>query len=353
MTSTPTPFLSQFFVVFRRQLTLKPPGLLRLTAALALGATLTACSGGSRAVPPAHLPTPAPPSVEKPKPALVLLSKGPEEGAWIIESHAMVNEQANQQRTDPVSGKKNATVNAKPYKQLTTTRATVHWKLNRTSDGAIKAAGQVDSFTVDSVGTAVGGAGGAVVRESESSSNPMVLQRLFLVDAAVDSVGVKVLPRPLPQRLTGPLPAENCDSPQVDAARLAGKVLVRVPDGVAVGDSWRDSTSVDICRSGVTMKVVEIIESKLENLTPSMLVVVRKTNTQLSGEGGSAFRHFELTGNAIGSEKITIDSPSGLVRTLESSSTLTLETTERRQGFLPIVSQVEQKLTTTAKRVTR
>lgn len=319
---------------------MKPPGLLRLIAALAIGATLTACSGGSGAVPPAHLPTPDPPAVEKPKPALVLLSKGPEEGAWIIESQAMVNEQANQQRTDPVSAKKNATVNAEPYKQLTTTRATVHWKLNRTSDGAITAAGQVDSFTVDSVG-----AGGAVVRESESSSNPMVLQRLFLVDALVDSVGVKVLPRPLP--------AESCDSPQMDAARLAGKVLVRVPDGIAVGDSWRDSTSVDICRSGATMKVVEIIESKLENLTPSILVVVRKTNTQLSGEGGSAFRRFELIGNAVGSEKITIDSPSGLVRILESSSTLTLETTERRQGFLPIVSQVEQKLTTTAKRVTR
>lgn len=209
-------------------------------------------------------------------------------------------------------------------------RGLVSWTVERTSAGAIKAGGQVDSFTVRTSFDAGYGA----MRPT--------MPALLLLDATLDSATVRVTTKP-------PL-ANECDRPEVGASALARELLVRIPNGILAGERWRDSSVTLICRSGVPMTVHTTVTSTLESLDDAVLIVRRESVSRLDGKSGSPFRSLELTGTSTGSQRVEIGAQRGAVERLEGTSTLTLQATERLSGAPPRVQQVTQRVEIRAER---
>jgi len=209
-------------------------------------------------------------------------------------------------------------------------RGLVSWSAERTSAGAIKASGQVDSLSV---------------RSSFDAGNGAMLPTmpaLLLLDATLDSATVRVTTKP-------PL-ANECDRPEVGASAMARELLVRIPNGILAGERWRDSSVTLICRSGVPMTVHTTVTSTLESLDDAVLVVRRESVSKLEGKSGSPFRSLELAGTSTGSQRVEIGAQRGTVERLEGSSTLTLQATERLSGVPPRVQQVTQRVELRAER---
>jgi hypothetical protein len=206
----------------------------------------------------------------------------------------------------------------------------VSWSADRQSWGALRATGQVDSFTV---------------RTSFDTEHGTMLPAApvrVLLEATLDSVFTRVAVRP-------PL-ANECDRPEAGALSLARDLLVRVPNGVASGEQWKDSSVTLICRSGVPLTVHTMVKSTIETMDADRLVVHREIASRLEGKGGSAFRAFELVGTAQGSQRVEIAPQRGTVERLEGSSTLTLTAIERFPGAPPRTQQIVQRTTVTAVR---
>ncbi|AMW03668.1 hypothetical protein [Gemmatimonas phototrophica] len=215
--------------------------------------------------------------------------------------------------------------------QRVESRALVSWRFDRTTAGALKGAGQVDSFTV---------------RTSFDNSKGTMLPTmpaLLLLDAVMDSALVRVTTRP-------PL-ANECDRPEAGAAALARELLVRIPNGILAGERWKDSTVTLVCRNGVPMTVYSTVISTLEKLDDRQLVLRRELVTRLEGKGGSAFRSLELAGTATGSQRVEIAAAGGTVERLEGTSTLTMQATERTPGNAARTQQIVQKVEVRAERV--
>ena len=163
-----------------------------------------------------------------------------------------------------------------------------------------------------------------------------------LIDAFIDSTSLRVVARP-------PL-ANECDRSEVSAMQLARELLVRVPDGVGEGAQWRDSTVTLVCRSGVPLTVYTITHSTLATVSRETLVVRREMTTRLEGKGGSAFRAFDLVGTGSGSQRLEIAARTGILETLQGSSTLTMQLTERIPPGTPRSQQVLQRVELRAER---
>jgi hypothetical protein len=206
--------------------------------------------------------------------------------------------------------------------------ALVSWSAERQPHGALRASGQVDSFTVRSG------------LDSRRTAPVPTMPALILLDATLESGAVRVSTRP-------PL-ANECDRPEASAAALARDLLVRVPNGVAVGDRWRDSVVTLTCRSGVPMVVHTTVLSQLEELTDELLVVRRDLTAQYQGKGGTAFRTLELTGTGVGAQRARVHALRGTLERLEGTMTLTLQATERTPGNAPRSQQIVQRTETTA-----
>ena len=215
------------------------------------------------------------------------------------------------------------------------TRALVSMAFDRSATGALRGSGQIDSFTVRSsiAETAKPPAGMATTRAIPS---------LLLIDALIDSSNLRVVTRP-------PL-ANECDRPEVSAMQLARELLVRIPDGVAVGDQWRDSTVTLVCRNGVPLTVYTTTRSTLDKLSREILVVTREITTTLEGKGGTAFRAFELVGSGSGSQRLEIAASSGILERLQGTSTLTMKAVERIPPGTPRLQQVLQQVELRAER---
>ncbi len=205
----------------------------------------------------------------------------------------------------------------------------------RAATGALRGSGQVDSFTVRS--------------SIADSPTPAPLTAavpsrvsLLLIDAFIDSTSLRVVARPLL--------ANECDRPEVSAMQLARELLVRVPDGVGEGAQWRDSTVTLVCRSGVPLTVYTITHSTLVTVSRETLVVRREMTTRLEGKGGSAFRAFELVGTGSGTQRLEIAARTGILETLQGSSTLTMQLTERIPPGTPRSQQVLQRVELRAER---
>jgi hypothetical protein len=206
----------------------------------------------------------------------------------------------------------------------------VSWAAERQPWGALRAAGQVDSFTV---------------RTSFDMQRGTMLPAApvrVLLEATLDSAFTHVAVRP-------PL-ANECDRPEAGALSLARDLLVRVPNGVASGERWKDSSVTLICRSGVPLTVYTTVNSTLETIDAERLVVRREIASRLEGKGGSAFRALELAGTAQGSQRVEIAPQRGTVERLEGSGTLTLTAIERLPGSPARTQQIVQRTELTAVR---
>ena len=217
------------------------------------------------------------------------------------------------------------------------TRALVSMSFDRTVSGGLRGSGHVDSFTVRS-SIVESGKQSAATAASASAGKPSLLR----IDALIDSTNLRVVTRP-------PL-ANECDRPEVSAMQLARELLVRIPDGVAEGDQWRDSTITLVCRNGVPLTVYTTTRSTLEKLSRETLVVTREINTALEGKGGTAFRAFELVGTGSGSQRIEIAALTGILETLQGTSTLTMRVVERIPPGAPRSQQVLQRVELRAER---
>lgn len=290
-------------------------------------ATLLGACGGSAVGTPAVTPLPAPVVSERiPEPSrrVLRLPSRIATTSWQVTTTASLR----------ASG-------ADQAEQRMTSRALVSWTFERASDGSLRGTGQVDSLTfqstLDSARTLPSVARGNV----NSTPRPSLL----LLDAFVDSLSRRVVTRP-------PL-VNECDRPELAAVALARDVLVRIPDGLTVGDQWRDSTVSFVCRMGVPITIYTTALSEVERLDPDHLLIKRTVSGTLEGKGGSAFRAFEVNGTSAGSQRLRIHPVSGVLENLEGSSTLTLLVTERTPSGMPQTERVVQQTTLNAKRVAR
>ena len=297
----------------------------RLVAWCVAGPTLMlACTAGS----PAPVPTPSPavaaPALPSPIVSTrVLLPRTQPITTWTISAVTRLN----------VSGA--AMPAGVSDEQRVDTRALVSMSFERTATGALRGSGQVDSFTVrSSIADSPTPAPLTAAAPSRVS--------LLLIDAFIDSTSLRVVARP-------PL-ANECDRSEVSAMQLARELLVRVPDGVGEGAQWRDSTVTLVCRSGVPLTVYTITHSTLATVSRETLVVRREMTTRLEGKGGSAFRAFDLVGTGSGSQRLEIAARTGILETLQGSSTLTMQLTERIPPGTPRSQQVLQRVELRAER---
>lgn len=216
------------------------------------------------------------------------------------------------------------------------TRALVSMSFDRTITGALRGSGQVDSFTVRS-------SIAESAKQIAATAAAPVRPSLLLIDAIIDSTNLRVVTRP-------PL-VNECDRPEVSAMQLARELLVRIPDGVAEGDQWRDSTVTLVCRNGVPLTVYTTTRSTLAKLSRETLVVNREISTTLEGKGGTAFRAFELVGTGTGSQRVEIAAATGILEKLQGTSTLTMQVVERIPPGTPRSQQVLQKVEIRAERL--
>ena len=208
---------------------------------------------------------------------------------------------------------------------------------NRAVTGALRGSGQVDSFTVRS---SITERAKSVAATAEIPVRPSL--SLF-IDAISDSTTLRIVSRP-------PL-ANECDRPEVSAMQLARELLVRIPDGVAEGDQWRDSTVNLVCRNGVPLTVYTTTRSTLAKVSRETLVVNRELSTKLEGKGGTAFRAFELVGTGSGSQRIEIAAVTGILENMQGTSTLTMQVVERIPPGTPRSQQVLQTVEIRAERL--
>lgn len=220
------------------------------------------------------------------------------------------------------------------------TRALVSMSFDRTVSGGLRGSGQVDSFTVrSSIAESAKQLAATAAAAVAAAGKPSLLQ----IDALIDSANLRVVTRP-------PL-ANECDRPEVSAMQLARELLVRIPDGVAEGDQWRDSTVTLVCRNGVPLTVYTTTRSTLEKRSRETLVVKREITTTLEGKGGTAFRAFELVGSGSGSQRVEIAASSGILEKLQGTSTLTMQVVERVPPGIPRSQQVLQRVELRAERL--
>lgn len=279
----------------------------------------SSCAGGaavnSSPIPAPSSPAALPAGAEARRVSLPLRVMG---ATWRVSSVARVKVTGG-----GVSG-------AAAEEQRIESRGLVSWTVERTSAGAIRASGQVDSFTVR---TSFDAGKGAMLP---------TMPGLLLLDATLDSATVRVTTKP-------PL-ANECDRPEAGASAMARELLVRIPNGILVGERWRDSSVTLICRSGVPMTVHTTVTSTVESVDEVVVVVRREMVSRFEGKSGSPFRSLELSGTSTGAQRVEIGAQRGAVERLEGTSTLTLQATERLSGAVPRVQQVTQRVEIRAER---
>lgn len=280
--------------------------------------------GCGPAVAPLPVPTPGAPAPAPAAPAPVVLR---------VALPARVN--ATTWRVSSIARLKASGAGVATDEQRVESRALVSWSQTRSATGGLRAAGQVDSFTVAS----------SLDTAKTAPRAAAMIPAMLLVEATVDSAIARVSTRP-------PL-ANECDRPEASAATLARELLIRIPDGVAANDRWRDSTATLVCRSGVPMVVYTTTWSTLESISADKLVVKREITTRLDGKGGSAFRALELTGSGTGTQRAEVRVSDGSVSKIEGASTLTLQLRETSPPSPARNSQLVQRTEFRAERLSR
>lgn len=313
--------------------------LLMLTVVPMTSLFLSACGGTATVPPQVALPAPQAPQET---PVRVHLPAIVPRATWHVSSVARISINSG----DPeVDGR------ASSSEEHATTSALVSWALDRTSPGVLRGTGEIDSFTVhstiDTIFNHVSKPTPALNQDdaTASSGQPAAVSSFILLDAVLDSLTHRVVTRPA--RSSG------CDLPEAAATELAGQLLMRIPDNLAADDHWRDSTVSVICRAGIPITVTTVVESSIESLEHGRLTVVRAIRSLIQGNGGSAFRAFELSGQSTGRQRVFLTISSGIVESLEGESTMTLTVSERIPTGVPRIQKVLQNVDLKAERVHR
>lgn len=213
----------------------------------------------------------------------------------------------------------------------------VQWELSRDPVGALRGRGVVDSFTV---------------RSSLDSTARASVAPALLMDVVLDSTTVRVMPRPV---LTN-----SCDRPETVAASLAREVLIRIPNGMTVGATWRDSSVTFLCRDGVPLTVTTMTRTRLVELSSRRGVIERVGVMRVSGSGGPVYRAMTVQGEGDTRDRVELDLTRGTVDRLRGERTLTLRimprpvTTRPRPVIATAPTQtvvVTQRVTTTVDRL--
>lgn len=276
-----------------------------------LGLALAACGGGPVVTPvPVPAPRETPPIPAPVSVARVSLPTRLSGGSWRVVSQVSV------ELKDSVQSKRTS-----PHQDVQSS-ALVSWSGTRTANGAMVLSGQVDSFTV------------RTTFDQQLAPLPTP-PALVLLDARVDSSTLRVVTRPLLDN--------ECDRPEAAAAALAADVLVRIPDGVVRGSTWRDSTVTLVCRGGIPMTLMSVSQTTLQSIEPSELRLERRVALDVSGSGGSAFRAFEVQGRGQATHNIVVDAATGMLRRLEGRSEMTLTTNERVPQQTPRIQTAVQR----------
>ncbi len=214
--------------------------------------------------------------------------------------------------------------------------ARVQLVVRRDVRGGLRGTGRVDSFTVK--------ASGASVRSSLRTSGsaaaiapPLPPLLNVSIDVLLDSLSVRATVRPAP--------ANECDRPEVAAAALARDLLVRVPQSVAVGDTWRDSLVAFVCRGGVPITLRTTVETRVDGTDDGdrTLRLRRTIATKLEGTSRSPWRQVEISGEGRGTQTVKLDLTRGALSELDGESTLTFRIANGSLRDAARTQQVVQK----------
>lgn len=128
---------------------------------------------------------------------------------------------------------------------------------------------------------------------------------------------------------------------------LAREVLVPAPTFLAVGQTWRDSSTVVTCRGGIAITAVVVRDYRVEgpDLQGSVPAIrlSRLTSTTLEGSGSEYGRTLVFTGSGKGRALLYLDARTGafLGSVSESDATVSLGTPREQTPFR---QQVRQKV---------
>jgi len=184
-------------------------------------------------------------------------------------------------------------------------RVTLQWE--RGAGGTLRGRGSVESY-----------------RLSGGDAEPRTVPSLA-VQVTVDSAAIRVVPEP-------PL-VNACDREEMTAARLAGAVAMRLPDGVTVGSVWRERLEGTECRAGVVIRVVREVTATLSRWDGEEVTVTREGVVRLEGRGGRPFELVELEGEGRERDELVLSARLGVVLRAQGRGTVAVrvwEGTDRR-----------------------
>jgi hypothetical protein len=130
-----------------------------------------------------------------------------------------------------------------------------------------------------------------------------------------------------------PALSNECDAPETAALAMARELFVRWPASLAVGTAWRDSSATFSCRGG--LPIVTRVRARFvvrEATDPDLLDVVRSSEVELSGELKQAFRAVRLRGRGTGESHFLVSRRTGMVVTLDGTSSVELVVTDASRG---------------------
>ncbi len=222
------------------------------------------------------------------------------------------------------------------------TSARVELSLRRDARGSLRGVGRVDSFTVRANGAS---ARSSVPVTRSAASNAAPLFTSVACDAILDSTQIRTVVRP-------PLPNE-CDRPEAAAASMGRELLVRLPEYVSVGDTWRDSLVTLVCRGSVPMTLrTNIVSSAVELRDGGRTLLVRQTTaSRLDGTSRTPWRQTDVTGDGTGTQDVLVDVARGAITSVDGQATLTVRVTNGTMRDAAAVQTVRQTVTVTVRGV--
>ena len=144
----------------------------------------------------------------------------------------------------------------------------------------------------------------------------------------------------------------ECASLTSTVAEATRDLWVRVPARVGVGDKWRDSAAVELCRDGIPLTAVLVREYTLvagdrpDSL--ATLTISRRSQVSISGVGNLRGEPVEIRARGTGEAMLRWSAASGWLQAAEGESHLVLEAFGGGRTQL-----VEQQVTFSAGRAVR
>lgn len=214
--------------------------------------------------------------------------------------------------------------------QRLTSSARVTVRLRRAPNGAFEGSGRVDAYLLRTDGVPA-----------------PVLADSVRFDAMLDAQSLRIT--------LHPAVVNACDRPEAGPLAIARELLLRVPASVAIGDTWRDSTTHVVCRALVPLTVRTVSTYTVADVSRdargSMVQVHRASVMRVDGRLASPWRSVDIGGSGTATLDATVSTASGAVQHVTSSSVLLLTVTDRSSPAAVRTQQVTQRVATTANAV--